>query len=41
MHVPTYTKYIKRNLPTTKVVQLTVECSIAILDPLLEKKKDP
>ena len=47
MQVPTYAKYImdilgnKRNLPTTKVVQLTEECSAAILDPLLEKKKDP
>ena len=47
MQVPTYAKYIKdilgnkRNLPTTEVVQLTEECSAAILDPLLEKKKDP
>ena len=46
MQVPTYAKYIKvilgnkRNLPTTEVVQLTEECSAAILDPLLEKKKD-
>ena len=46
MQVPTYAKYIndilgnKRNLPTTEVVQLTEECSTAILDPLLEKKKD-
>ena len=45
MHVPTYDKYIKdilgnkRSLPTTEVVQLTKECSAAILDPLLEKKK--
>ena len=31
----------KRSLPTTEVVQLTKECSAAILDPLLEKKKDP
>jgi hypothetical protein len=47
MKVPTYAKYIKdilgnkRSLPTTKVMQLTEECSIAILDPLSEKKKDP
>ena len=47
MQVPTYAKYIKdilgdkRTLPTTKVVQLTEECSAAILDPLLVKKKDP
>jgi hypothetical protein len=43
MQVPTYAKYIgnMRNLPTTEVVQLTEECSAAILDPLLEKKKDP
>jgi len=47
MQVPTYAKYIKdilgnkRSLPTTEVVQLTEECSAAILDPLLEKKKDP
>jgi hypothetical protein len=46
MHVPTYAKYIKdilgnkRMLPTTEVVQLTEECSTAILDPLLVKKKD-
>ena len=31
----------KRSLPTTEVMQLTEECSVAILDPLLEKKKDP
>ena len=47
MQVPTYAKYIKdilgnkRSLPTTEVVQLTEECSATILDPLLEKKKDP
>jgi len=46
MQVPTYAKYIKiilgnkRNLPTTEVVQLREECSTAILDPLLCKKKD-
>ncbi|XP_025828670.1 uncharacterized protein LOC112903648 [Panicum hallii] len=46
--VPTYAKSIKdilgnkRSLPTTEVVQLTEECSTAILDPLPEKKKkDP
>ena len=45
MQVPTYAKYLKdilgnkRVLPTTEVVQLTDECSTAILDPLLEKKK--
>jgi hypothetical protein len=45
--VPTYAKYIKdilgnkRALPTTEVVQLTEECSAAILNPLLVKKKDP
>ena len=47
MQVPTYAKYIKdilgnkRTLPTTEVVQLTEECSTAILNPLLVKKKDP
>ena len=47
MQVPTYAKYIKdilgnkRALPTTEVVQLTEECSAAILNPLLVKKKDP
>ena len=47
MQVPTYAKYItdilwnKRTLPTLEVVQLTEECSAAILDPLLAKKKDP
>ena len=46
MQVPTYAKYIKdilgnkRKLPTTEVVQLTEECSAAILNPLLVKKKD-
>ncbi|XP_039822719.1 uncharacterized protein LOC120684924 [Panicum virgatum] len=45
--VPMYAKYIKdilgnkRMLPTTKVMHLTEECSAAILDPLLVKKKDP
>ncbi|XP_039815114.1 uncharacterized protein LOC120678016 [Panicum virgatum] len=47
VEVPTYAKYIKdilgnkRTRPTTEVVQLTEECSAAILDPLLVKKKDP
>ena len=47
MQVPTYAKYIKdilgnkRALPTTEVVQLTEECSAAILNPLLVKKKNP
>ena len=47
MQVLTYAKYIndilgkKRTLPTTEVVQLTEECSVAILNPQLEKKKDP
>ena len=42
-----YAKYIKdilgnkRALPTTEVMQLTEECSAAILNPLLVKKKDP
>ena len=46
MWVPTYAKYSrdilgnKRTLPTTEAVQLTEECSAAILDPLLVKKKD-
>jgi hypothetical protein len=47
MQVPTYAKYLKdilgnkRSLPTTEVKQLTEVCSTAILNPLLEKKKDP
>ena len=47
MWVPTYTRYLKdifgnkRVLSTTEVVQLTHECSTAILNPLLEKKKKP
>jgi hypothetical protein len=47
MQIPTYAKYIKdilgkkKTLPNTKVVQLTEECSAAILDPLPKKKKDP
>jgi len=45
--VPTYANYIKdilgnkRALPSTEVVQLTEECSAAILNPLLVEKKDP
>ena len=47
IQVLTYAKYIKdifenkRTVPTTEFVQLTEECSAAILDPLLVKKKDP
>ena len=47
MQMSTYAKYIKdilgnkRALPNTEVVQLTEECSAAILNPLLVKKKDP
>ncbi|XP_039787011.1 uncharacterized protein LOC120653313 [Panicum virgatum] len=47
VEVPTYAKYLKdilgykRVLPTTEVVQLLNECSTAILNPLLEKKKKP
>ena len=45
MQVPMYARYLKdifgnkRVLPTTEVVQLTHECSTAIMNPLLEKKK--
>jgi hypothetical protein len=47
IQVPTYAKYIrdilnkKRPLPTTEVIKLTEECSAAILNKSLEKKKDP
>jgi hypothetical protein len=47
MQVPTYAKYLKyilhnkRPLPTTEVVQMTEECSAAILNQLPEKKCDP
>jgi hypothetical protein len=47
IQVPTYAKYIrdilnkKRPLPTTEVIKLTEECSVAILNKSLEKKKDP
>jgi hypothetical protein len=46
IQVPTYAKYIrdilnkKRPLPSTEVIKLTEECSAAILNKLLEKKKD-
>ena len=45
MQVPTYAKYIKdilgnkRSLPTTEIVQLIEECSAAIPDPLLERRR--
>jgi hypothetical protein len=47
IQVPTYAKYIrdilnkKRPLPSTEVIKLIEECSAAILNKLLEKKKDP
>ncbi len=47
MWVPTYARYLKdilnnkRALPTTEMVNLTEECSNAILHRLREKKKDP
>ena len=47
LHVPSYAKYIKdiinnkRPLPSTEVIKLTEECSVAILNRLPEKKKDP
>jgi hypothetical protein len=47
MQVPTYAKYIrdilnkKKPLPTTKIIKLTEECSAAILNTSLIKKKDP
>ena len=47
MKVPTYARYlkdilnIKRPLLTTEVIKLTKACSAAILQQLLEKKKDP
>jgi hypothetical protein len=46
LHVPSYAKYIKdiinnkQPLPSTKVVKLTEECRVAILDHFPEKK-DP
>jgi hypothetical protein len=47
MQVPTYPRYLKdiltnkRPLPTTKVIKLTEACSLAILQQLPKKKKDP
>ena len=47
IQVPTYAKYLrdilnnKRPLPTTKVIKLMEECSAAILNISLVKKKDP
>jgi hypothetical protein len=47
MQVPTYAKYIrdilnkKKPLPTTEIIKLTEECSVAILNTTLIKKKDP
>jgi hypothetical protein len=47
IQVPTYAKYIrdilnkKRSLPTIEVMKLTEECSAAILNKSLKKKKDP
>ena len=47
IQVPTYAKYLRdilnneRPLPTTEVIKLMEECSAAILNTLLVKKKDP
>ena len=47
MQVPTYAKYIrdilnkKKPLPTMEIIKLTEECSAAILNTSLIKKKDP
>jgi hypothetical protein len=47
IQVPRYAKYIrdilnkKRPLPSTEVIKLIEECSVAILNKLPEKKKDP
>lgn len=46
LHVPSHAKYIKyiinnkRSLPTTEVIKLTEECSVAILNHLPKKKND-
>jgi len=46
IQVPTHAKYIrdilnkKRPLPSTEVIKLTKECSVAILNKLPRKKKD-
>ena len=47
IQVPTYAKYLqdilnnKRPLPTTKVIKLTEECRVTILNTSPVKKKDP
>ena len=47
LHIPSYSKFIKdiinnkRPLPSTEVVKLTEECSVAILNELSEKKQGP
>jgi hypothetical protein len=47
MQVPTYANYIrgilnnKRLLPTTELIKLTEECSVAIPNKSPEKKQDP
>jgi hypothetical protein len=47
MQVPTYAKYFqdilnkKKPLPTTEIIKLIEECSAAILNTSLIKKKDP
>ena len=47
IHVPTYAKYLrdilnnKRPLPSTEVIKLMEECSVAILNTTPVKKKDP
>jgi hypothetical protein len=47
IQVPTYAKYIrdilnkKKHLSTTEIIKLTEECSAAILNTSLIKKKDP
>ena len=47
IQVPTYAKYLrdilnnKRPLPTAEVIKLIEECSAAILNTSLVKKKDP
>jgi hypothetical protein len=47
IQVPTYAKYLrdilnmKRPLPTTKVIKLTEECSVVVLNISPTKKKDP
>jgi hypothetical protein len=47
MQVPTYARYLKdiltnkQPLPTTEVIKLTEAYSAAMLQQLLEKKKEP